>query len=194
VLRASDGLRPPRRVVVEACHLGPRDGGGPCLAAQWTAAVCRGRKVGSARDRLSHGGRVSRREVPLFVRNQEVEYATIKRVLDCERAEGRKPVDARRRAPVDIISSGRHVEVKAFGGSARGGILCLEDAQVREAREGPDCWLYVVDDVRDADPAHSGVIRCSRDEAVQLIERGRQHVHVETTLTVADCDAGITRA
>lgn len=125
--------------------------------------------------------------------NRTIEDLAIAWVRELERADGREPRDARGQSAVDIISSERHIEVKAFGGSARGEMLWLEEAQVREARQNPDFWLYVVDGLRNGDPDSYGIVRYSRDEAVALIERGRRRVHWETTLPAGDYDARVTR-
>lgn len=55
-------------------------------------------------------------------------------------------------------SDDRIIEVKAAGGSARGPALWLEPRQVEEARHSPQFHLYLVDNVRQADPARFGLV------------------------------------
>jgi len=73
------------------------------------------------------------------------------------RSCGRKPEDVTRKgAPFDISSPPRKIEVKAFGGSARGAPVPLEDRQVAEARSDPaNFYLYVVDNVTTGDGPRS---------------------------------------
>jgi len=40
--------------------------------------------------------------------------------------------------PYDVSSPPRMIEIKAFGGSARGAPIPLEDRQVKAAREDPE--------------------------------------------------------
>jgi hypothetical protein len=85
----------------------------------------------------------------------QVEEAAIKFVIAGETAEGRSARDARREpgVPTDIVSGDRLIEVKAYGGSARGHDLWLEPAQVAAALASPErFWLYVVDNVSQGDP------------------------------------------
>lgn len=87
------------------------------------------------------------------VSNTETERIAIEFVMQIERQAGREPEDVRRAgAPYDISSPPRKIEVKAFGGSARGAPVPLEQRQVDAARDDPDnYYLYVVDNVARAD-------------------------------------------
>jgi hypothetical protein len=70
--------------------------------------------------------------------NTETEHAGIEYVLDLERRAGRQPEDVHLKGlPYDVYSPPRKIEVKAFGGSARGAAIPLEDRQVKEARQDP---------------------------------------------------------
>lgn len=81
--------------------------------------------------------------------NSETERRAIEFVMQCELAAGRVPEDVSRKgAQFDISSPPRKIEVKAFGGSARGAPVPLEERQVREAASDPaNFFLYVVDNV-----------------------------------------------
>jgi hypothetical protein len=85
--------------------------------------------------------------------NSETERVAIQHVLELERQSGRTPVDVHLdRLPYDISSPPRKIEVKAFGGSARGAAIPLEDRQVQAANQDPDnFYVYVVDNVAQAD-------------------------------------------
>ena len=76
------------------------------------------------------------------------------RVIDLELRTGPQPVDTRfAGAPADILSPPRVIEVKAFGKSNRGYDLWLQTRQLQEALKNPDFYLYVVENVRQGDPA-----------------------------------------
>jgi hypothetical protein len=86
--------------------------------------------------------------------NKAIEAAAIEWVMDLERAAGRQPRDSRfTGAPADIVSPPRVIEVKAFGKSNRGYDLWLESRQLEEARTNQEFYLYVVENVRQGDPA-----------------------------------------
>lgn len=60
----------------------------------------------------------------------------------------RRRTTSRRGQPYDIESSPRKIEVKAFGGSARGAPVPIEERQAQAARGDPDnYYVYVVDNV-----------------------------------------------
>ncbi len=81
--------------------------------------------------------------------NSEVERKAIEHVIAQERAAGRQPEDVRgRNQPYDIASPPRKIEVKAFGGSARGAPVPIEERQAQAARDDPyNYYVYVVDNV-----------------------------------------------
>jgi hypothetical protein len=84
--------------------------------------------------------------------NKAIEDAAIARVIELERAAGREARDTRYRgAPGDVESDDRIIEVKAFGKSNRGFGLWLETRQVDEARQNPNFYVYVVENVRQGD-------------------------------------------
>ena len=89
-----------------------------------------------------------------LVGNKAIEDAAVKWVMDLERAVGRQPHDTRYKgAAADIESPPRVIEVKAFGNFNRGYDLWLETRQVNEARKNPNFYVYVVENVRQGDPA-----------------------------------------
>lgn len=86
--------------------------------------------------------------------NRQVEQAALDFVTAYERQQGREPRDCRYRGEAaDLKSSGRVIEIKAYGKSCRDqGFLWLEVRQVEEARANPDFYLYVVEQVRSGNP------------------------------------------
>src|SRR5690348_14919124 len=83
------------------------------------------------------------------VSNRATEQVAIDLVMQLERTAGRIPRDTRFTGePYDISSPPRKIEVKAFGKSARGQALPLEDRQVRAAKADPEnFFVYVVDNI-----------------------------------------------
>jgi hypothetical protein len=75
-------------------------------------------------------------------------------VLYLEHKAGRDPVDTRGSgAAADVSSPPRLIEIKAYGRTARGQDLWLEPRQVEGADRDPDFYIYVVENVRQGDPA-----------------------------------------
>ncbi|WP_343871353.1 protein NO VEIN domain-containing protein [Dactylosporangium roseum] len=91
--------------------------------------------------------------------NRAVENAAIMFVIAHEAACGRTAYDARGTGGAgDVASEGRVIEVKAYGGSACGQDLWLEPRQIEEALGNADFWLYVVENVRQGDPAQFSAV------------------------------------
>jgi len=71
--------------------------------------------------------------------NKAIEDAAIGYILDWEASQGRLSYDTRGTgAAADVAGAHRTIEVKAYGGYARGQDLWLEPRQVAEARRNPD--------------------------------------------------------
>jgi hypothetical protein len=129
--------------------------------------------------------------------NRAVEDAAIAFVIEYEAERGRVASDTRGRgAAGDVVSDeGRVVEVKAFGGSARGTDLWLETRQVEEARSNPDGFhVYVVDNVRQGDEAAYGLIDLHGDVLARLLQRAKPQSYVTVPFPVAVYDANIGEA
>ncbi|MEY9965595.1 hypothetical protein ABIA33_003641 [Streptacidiphilus sp. MAP12-16] len=122
--------------------------------------------------------------------NRETERTAIDYVMALERTAGREPVDVSTAGyRYDIASPPRKIEVKAFGGSARGMSLPLEERQLAAARENPETfYLYVVDNVTRPD-AEIGV-RVLHGEALHpVIERAMPSTTYWSTLRAAEYDS-----
>lgn len=133
-------------------------------------------------------------ELPLdvapLVGNKAIEDAAIRFVLDLERGVGRSPVD-RRYEPAfaaDIESAPRVIEVKAVGGSQRGWFLPLEERQVNAARTNPQFFVYIVDNVRQGDPAKFGLRVLGGERLARLLERAKERRYFEVPVPVAEYD------
>lgn len=128
--------------------------------------------------------------------SKAIENAAIAWVLDLERAAGRMPRDTRHAgAPADIESPPRVIEVKAFGTTNRGFDLWLETRQVDEARRNPSFYVYVVENVRQGDPAHFTLKVLTGERLARLLARAREKHYYEVPWPVADydsCSDGLT--
>ena len=129
-----------------------------------------------------------------LVSNKTVEDAAIAWVMSLERAAGRLPVDTRHRgAPADIESPPRIIEVKACGkGSFRGEALALEARQVAEGLRNPDFFLYLVENVRQGDPALFTLKVFQGPRLRKLLERAKPWGTMAVPLPVADYDSAPT--
>ena len=125
--------------------------------------------------------------------NKAIEDAAITWVMEIERAAGRDPQDTRHsRSAADIESSGRVIEVKAAGTSSRGYDLWLEPRQVAEAQRNPDFYVYLVENVRQGDPAFFTVKVFGGDRLRRLVARARERHYFEVPVPVAEYDAAPT--
>lgn len=113
-------------------------------------------------------------------------------MIEREREAGREPRDLRyRNAPADIESPPRMIEVKAVGKeSARGdGFLWLETRQVEQARRNPNFYVYLVENVRQGDPAQFTLKVLAGDRLRRLLERAKERRYYEVPLPVGEYDA-----
>lgn len=128
--------------------------------------------------------------VPGLTGNRAIEEAAIAWAIELERAAGRAPFDTRQRgAAADIESPPRTIEVKAFGGTARGADLWLEVRQVEEARRNPHFFVYVVENVRQGDPAEFTLRVLGGERLARLVGRARERRHFDVPWPVADYDS-----
>lgn len=124
-----------------------------------------------------------------LVSNAAIVNAAIEYVIVYETAQGRTATDARRKgAPADVKSDGRIVEMKAYGRSARGQDLWLEARQVAEAESNPDCWVYVVDNVRQGDPVKFGLRLLGGELLAKLVAKRRVQTTYKLPFPVGEYD------
>jgi Protein NO VEIN, C-terminal len=124
-----------------------------------------------------------------LVGNKAIEDAAIAWVIQVELAAGRDPRDTRYQgAPADIESPPRLIEVKAFGKSTRGDDLLLEPRQVEEARSNPDFYIYVVENVRQSNPAQFTLRVLEGDHLRRLLARAKEYRYYGVPWPVADYD------
>jgi hypothetical protein len=106
--------------------------------------------------------------------NRQVEDAAIRYVLEREAQAGRAGRDTRGKgAAGDLECGDRVIEVKAYGTSARGSDLWLEDRQVQEASSNPNFHLYVVENIRQGDPQKFTLLDIHGEELEHLL-RGKK--------------------
>jgi len=108
-------------------------------------------------------------------------------VIQQERNFGREARDTRHRgAAADVVSGGRTIEVKAFGGWLRAqGALLLEARQVREAARNADFYVYVVENVAQGDPEKFELRVIGGPQLRALLARGKEHRYFEIPLRAA---------
>lgn len=85
--------------------------------------------------------------------NPAVEKAAIEFVIEQERLQGRTARDTRGRGAGDIESDGRIIEVKAYGGWWRTGLLYFTPPQLREGERNADYYVYIVENIAQGDPS-----------------------------------------
>jgi hypothetical protein len=125
-----------------------------------------------------------------IIGNNAIESAAIAWVMDLERNAGREPVDTRfAGAAADIVSPPRVIEVKAFGKSNRGYDLWLETRQLREAVENPNFYLYVVENVRQGDPAEFTLRVLGGERLKVLLRRAKEQHYYTVPWPVAHYDS-----
>jgi hypothetical protein len=127
--------------------------------------------------------------------NKAIEDAAIAYAMERERAAGREPIDTRYiAAPSDIESPPRFIEVKAVGKpSCRGDDLWLETRQVEEARSNPEAYfLYLVENVRQGDPAAFTLRVIGGEQLRRVLERAREKRYFEVPLPVREYDSAPT--
>jgi hypothetical protein len=128
--------------------------------------------------------------VPELLGNRAIEEAAVAWVMQLELAAGREPRDTRHRgAPADIESPPRLIEVKAYGKTCRGEDLWLEVRQVDEARVNPSFYLYVVENVRQGDPAYFRLKILGGERLQRLLGRAKEQRYFTVPWPVAEYDA-----
>ena len=133
---------------------------------------------------------------PLQLSNHEVEARAIEAVIAHERAAGRTARDTRtiKGAPVDVESidnatgEKRLIEIKAFGGAGRGDDLWLEPNQVEALERVPGAHLYLVTNIRAADPSQIRILDLTGEQLRERLEQKREKHYFEVPLPVSVYD------
>lgn len=127
---------------------------------------------------------------PEITGNRRIEDAAIAYVIEHERRQGREARDTRGRGQAaDLESDGRLIEVKAYGKSGRGEDLWLEVRQVEEARRNPAFHLYIVENIRQGDPARFMLRDLHGDVLAALLDRAKEQRYYTVPFPVAVYDA-----
>lgn len=127
--------------------------------------------------------------------NKAIEDAAIAYVMEREREAGREPTDTRYiGAPADIESPPRLIEVKAVGKlTGRGdGFMWLETRQVETARDNPNFYVYLVENVRQGDPALFTLRVFGGGQLQRLLARAKERRYFEVPLPVREYDSAPT--
>lgn len=107
---------------------------------------------------------------------KQIEDAAIAFVIAQEAHDCREAKDTRHdpAALTDLVSGDRLIEVKAAGTSSRGYDLWLEPRQYDAAMADPDhFWLYLVENVRQGDPAKFRLLRIGAKRLAELLSNAK---------------------
>lgn len=120
-----------------------------------------------------------------------VESAALEFVLDHERRAGRAPIDARYVAstPADVVSGDRLIAVKACSATSRGNDLWLETPQAQAAVSRANFHLYLVENVRQGDPALFQLLDIHGEQLRRLMTSAVERSHVTVPWPDAEYDA-----
>ncbi len=123
---------------------------------------------------------------------KQVEDAAIAFVIGQEKAALRTVQDTRYQGAVADLGGDRVIEVKAFGTSSRGESLWLEPRQLQAAKDDPEhFWVYVVENVRQGDPAQFRLIRLGGDRLQQLVSKAKERRYYEVPFPVSVYEAAL---
>lgn len=121
--------------------------------------------------------------------NKEIEDAAVGWVIEVEKQAGHMARDTRYAGDAaDISSPPRSIEIKAYGGSSRGQELWLEARQFDAAHRDADFWLYLVENVRQGDPAQFRLIQVGGEELAALLRGATEHRYYTVPFPVAAYD------
>lgn len=126
-----------------------------------------------------------------LIGNKPIEDAAITYVIDLERRAGREPIDRRYETAFagDVWSPPRTIEVKAVGKDQRGWFVPIEPRQYDAARSDPHFYLYVVDKVRQGDPAAFRLKVFGGEQLKRLVAKAKRREYYEMPIPVAEFDS-----
>ena len=138
----------------------------------------------------------------LKLSNHEIEARAIEAVIAYERAAGRKATDTHttKDALVDVESiddttgEKRLIEIKAFGGAGRGDFLWLEPNQAKAFEQDPAAHLYLVTNVRSADPSAIRILDLTGEQLRERLRKKREKHYFEVPMPVAVYDNLVANA
>lgn len=126
---------------------------------------------------------------PPHMTNKAIEDAAIAYVLDWEAAHGRPSHDTRGTgSAADVAGDDRTIEVKAYGGFARGQDLWLEPRQIAEGLQNPNFWLYIVENIRQGDPTRFRLVPIGGDTLRAMLARAVERRYFTVPWPVAIYD------
>ena len=138
----------------------------------------------------------------LKLSNHEIESRAIEAVIAYERAAGRNATDTHttKNALVDVesvdLATGekRLIEIKAFGSAGRGDLLWLEPNQVTAFENDPAAHLYLVTNVRSADPSAIRILDLTGEQLRERLAKKREKHYFEVPMPVAVYDDLVANA
>ncbi|MEY8654548.1 protein NO VEIN domain-containing protein [Brachybacterium paraconglomeratum] len=138
----------------------------------------------------------------LKLSNHEIEARAIDAVIAFERAAGRTAVDLRSKKDAlvdvesldDVTGEKRLIEIKAFGGAGRGDFLWLEPNQVKAFEQDPAAHLYLVTNVRSADPSAIRILDLTGEQLRERLGKKREKHYFEVPMPVAVYDNLVANA
>ena len=138
----------------------------------------------------------------LKLSNHEIEARAIEAVIAYERAAGRKATytHTTKDALVDVESiddttgEKRLIEIKAFGGAGRGDFLWLEPNQAKAFEQDPAAHLYLVTNVRSADPSAIRILDLTGEQLRERLRKKREKHYFEVPMPVAVYDNLVANA
>lgn len=107
--------------------------------------------------------------------NPAIEKAAIEFVIEQERLQGRTARDTRGRRAGDLESDSRIIEVKAFSGRWRSGLLYFTLPQLREGERNADYYVYIVENVAQGDPSKFDLRVLHGEDLQRLFARAKPH-------------------
>jgi len=126
-----------------------------------------------------------------IVGTQDIENAAVAFVIDRETRAGREPIDTRHvdSTPADVVSGDRLIEVKGYSETCRGNDLWLETPQAQAAVSRANVHLYLVENVRQGDPALFRLLDLQGDQLRRIMTRAVERSYVTVPWPEAEYDA-----
>jgi hypothetical protein len=107
--------------------------------------------------------------------NSATERVAIAFVIKQERLQGRVARDTRGRGAGDVESDGRVIEIKAFSGSWRSGVLYFTSPQLREGERNADYYVYIVENIGQGDPSKFAMSVLHGEDLRRLFASAKPH-------------------
>lgn len=126
-----------------------------------------------------------------IVGTEDIEKSAVAFVVARETQLGREPIDTRyvTSTPADLVSGDRLIEVKGYSGTSRGVDLWLETNQAQAAVSLGNFHLYLVENVRQGDPALFRLLDLHGEQLRRLMTRAVERSYVTVPWPDVEYDA-----